>query len=471
MQIFVTGVLEQAARFGLRSELIIVEWNPPSDRPRLADALQWPPPGGPCSVRIIEIPPALHRWYAHSDKLGLFQMIAKNVGIRRARGQFVLCTNIDLLFSGEIMRFFSANSFRPRSLYRVDRLDVPSEVPAPASIDEQIEYCRGHVFRVNTRRGPMRPEELGWYSTLWRYAKAAGGALWTVLATPPRILWRAIRKVSLIVRRNIVRLERAIARIERRDTERLKQAVAQITRRNIARLRRVAFRGVRAIPWALSHSPRESLRAARSFRREASQWVTARARSYGRILAKRLSGPTDDIRELRDDLAKIARELRAMFQQLLRLFEHRIMALHTVTCGDFTLLSRDDWFRLRGYPEWQIYSLHIDSVLCYMARYSGIREIVLRRKLAVYHIDHHSGWSPEGADTLTKRMNAMGVPILNYDQLCAHVLAMHRRKSPLISNDERWGLESDTLVETDPTVRLTKPVNDAPALAEQAVTA
>jgi hypothetical protein len=276
--------------------------------------------------------------------------------------------------------------------------------------------------------------------------------------------------VSLIVRRNIARLERAIARIERRDQERFKQAIVQVARRNIARLKRVALRGVRAIPWALSHSPRENWRAARSFRREASQWLAARARYYGRMAAKRLAGPADDIRELRDDLARVVREQRAMLQRLLRLFERRIMGLHTVTCGDFTLLSRDDWFRLRGYPEWQIYSLHIDSVICYMARYSGIREIVLRRKMGVYHIDHHSGWSPEGADTLTKRMHAMGVPILNYDQLCAHVLAMHRRKSPLISNDEHWGLESDTLVETDPTARLTRPV-DAPALAEPAVTA
>jgi hypothetical protein len=461
MQIFVTGVLEQAARHALHSELIIVEWNPPSDRPRLADVLQWPPRGGPCNVRIIEVPSALHRWFAHSDKLGLFQMIAKNVGIRRARGQFVLCTNIDLLFSEEIMRFFTARSFRPRSLYRVDRLDVPSEVPAPASIDEQLDYCRRNVFRVNTRTGAMRPEELGWYPALLRYAKAAGGAVWAVLATPPRMVWRAIRKVSIILWRNVVRLRRAMARIERGNMERLERALVRIARRNIARLKRLVLRGVRAIPSLVSRSPRENWRAAQSFRREAWQRLTSGAQYYGRMVAK--TGPADDIRELLDGVARVAGEQRAMLQGLLRRFEHyRVMVLHTVTCGDFTLLSHEDWFRLRGYPEWQIYSLHIDSVLCYMARYSGIREIVLRRKMAVYHIDHHSGWSPEGADTLTKRMNAMGVPILNYEQLCTHVLAMHRRKSPLISNDEHWGLGSEVLVETDPTARLTRPV-DTPA--------
>ena len=36
--------------------------------------------------------------------------------------------------------------------------------------------------------------------------------------------------------------------------------------------------------------------------------------------------------------------------------------LHTNACGDFTLLHRDVWFALRGYPEWPMYSMHLDSV-------------------------------------------------------------------------------------------------------------
>ena len=37
-------------------------------------------------------------------------MIAKNVGIRRARGEFVLATNIDILFSSELACIFAASS-------------------------------------------------------------------------------------------------------------------------------------------------------------------------------------------------------------------------------------------------------------------------------------------------------------------------------------------------------------------------
>ena len=35
MRIFVKGLIDQCNKFKLRAELIIVEWNPPSDKPLL----------------------------------------------------------------------------------------------------------------------------------------------------------------------------------------------------------------------------------------------------------------------------------------------------------------------------------------------------------------------------------------------------------------------------------------------------
>jgi len=55
------------------------------------------------------------RQIAHGDKLPLFQMIAKNVGIRRARGRFVLVTNIDILFSDAVIQFMR-DELRPGCL-------------------------------------------------------------------------------------------------------------------------------------------------------------------------------------------------------------------------------------------------------------------------------------------------------------------------------------------------------------------
>ena len=153
MQVFVTGWIAQARRHRIPSELIIVEWNPPPDRPRLNDVLQWPPDFGPCEVRFIEVPPELHARYPHAGALPLYQMIGKNVGIRRARGQFVLATNIDILFSDELAEYLAARRLEPGRMYRMDRHDAMSDVPVHAPVEEQLTWCGTHLIRVNRREG------------------------------------------------------------------------------------------------------------------------------------------------------------------------------------------------------------------------------------------------------------------------------------------------------------------------------
>jgi hypothetical protein len=60
MQIFIIGWIGQARRCGIRSELIVVKWNPPPDRPRLFEALR---EFGSCVVRFIEVPHEIHSRY------------------------------------------------------------------------------------------------------------------------------------------------------------------------------------------------------------------------------------------------------------------------------------------------------------------------------------------------------------------------------------------------------------------------
>ncbi|MCU1235035.1 MAG: hypothetical protein JWP63_3002 [Candidatus Solibacter sp.] len=162
MQVFVDAWINQTNRHQLSSELIIVEWNPPEERPRLAEALRWPRDTGVCTVRIIEVPREIHARYRHAKALPLYQMIAKNAGIRRAKGEFVLATNIDIVFSDELIRFLASKPLVKGRMYRIDRHDVMSDVPVDGTLDEQIEYCRTHVIRLCAREGTFRltPEGL-----------------------------------------------------------------------------------------------------------------------------------------------------------------------------------------------------------------------------------------------------------------------------------------------------------------------
>jgi len=147
MRLFLQGLLDQTRRHGLQAELIVVEWNPPEDRPPLREVLPRPSAHDRLTLRYLEVPGAIHRRYRRAPDLPLFQMIAKNVGIRRARGEFVLCTNVDLLFSDPLVRLLGATPLRADTCYRANRCDVPDGIDPRWDISRQLEWCEAHVIR------------------------------------------------------------------------------------------------------------------------------------------------------------------------------------------------------------------------------------------------------------------------------------------------------------------------------------
>ncbi len=123
--------------------------------------------------------------------------------------------------------------------------------------------------------------------------------------------------------------------------------------------------------------------------------------------------------------------------------------LHTNACGDFTLLSRDDWFSLRAYPEFPIWPMHIDALFCYAAHHAGVRESILREPMRIYHVEHSSGagWTPEGEQERVARIRSKGLSELSYPAFVKWVDLMRRYDSPLIFTRENWGLGDFVLPE------------------------
>lgn len=149
MQAFVDVLLTLCERHCLNMELVIVEWNPPKDNPRLADALTWVESPKYCRVRIIEVPEEIHRQLPNSERMPLFEFIGKNVGVRRARGEFILATNPDILFSEELIQFLASAKLSSRCFYRSTRYDVQGPVPLDQPVEEQLAYCQQGVTRIN----------------------------------------------------------------------------------------------------------------------------------------------------------------------------------------------------------------------------------------------------------------------------------------------------------------------------------
>ncbi len=331
MQIFVDGVIEQSKRFNFSLELILVEWNPPTDKPRLAEALNWPDDISPCSVRIVEVPPEIHNRYECSQGLPLFQMIAKNVGIVRAKGDFVLSTNVDIIFSDKLMKFLCEQRLEKGKYYRADRHDVLNSMPLNSSFEEKREYCRNNTIRICHKEGItdcIKNETTLFFPLLPFVGKR--------LHLIP--LWKQLIKLG------------------------------------------------------------------------------------------------------KTRLFKFPFKLMGHYRLWLR--------LHTNACGDFTMMSKDDWYSIRGAPELEIFSLHIDSLVCYIAHYAGIKEEILEDP--IYHVDHSGGWSPEVEEdrSLYDRMKKVNVPILSIKEMDDWISDLYHHRRPIVYNSENWGLADVELKET-----------------------
>ncbi|MGI0073093.1 MAG: hypothetical protein ACREA3_04720 [Nitrosotalea sp.] len=388
MLVFIEMLLVQVEKYGLRAELIIVDWNPPPDRIKLYQAIPSSSnyfsdlvKKSPCKIRIIEVPPELHQRFKHSDKLPLFQMIGKNVGIKRARGQFVVATNIDVLFTEELIKLISSKSLKSNYFYRIDRYDVDS-IPSGNSMSERLEHCKHNIIRINRRDGT--------------FITNSTTGIWLIKR---KIFLKHLRKYILsnihdgikIVHDEIELLRYGQKNSDLKLTAKIKlmsKLVANCTTIVLARLTVLLVAGSVISPI-----------------------------SKGMMLLKKIVSPP-------------------------------YLGLHTNACGDFTLMAREKWNDLHGYPELEMYSFNIDSVMLQMAYQYGLREKVFKDPMRMYHMGHSSGWTPEQQENLFKRFRDKGIPVLSFPEYESLATKMHREKRPLLVNKDDWGLGSENLPET-----------------------
>lgn len=259
---FTEGVYVQAEKHGLRVELIIVEWNPPTDRPLLKDVLPQPPKSSGVTLRYVIVPESIHRTYSFASRMPLFQMTAKNVGIRRATAPFVLCTNIDLLFSDELFYFIANATLKENVFYRANRFDVKNDLLNIEGFENKLSFAKNNVLK---RLGKSRGHE---------YLVGFPGFLFAF-------------KNSMLLLNYLI-----------------KKALSSIISKESFLLR----------------------------------------------------------------------------------------SLDTFACGDFTLMARSNWIQIEGYPELDLYSIHIDSMGLIAATALGMEQEILPAEMCSFHIHHQDGW-------------------------------------------------------------------------------
>jgi len=144
-----------AERHGLDVEVVLVEWNPPSDNPPLKTVIDLPDDLEHASVKIVRVPNTVHRELPKSDSFPLFEFRGKNVGIRRSSGEYILSTNPDIIFGDRLIGYLSEHPLESDCFYRIGRHDVDAAVSDldALSVDQLLDRCADNVVRTITREG------------------------------------------------------------------------------------------------------------------------------------------------------------------------------------------------------------------------------------------------------------------------------------------------------------------------------
>jgi hypothetical protein len=116
---------ERLNEAGIPHEFLFVEWRPIVGRPYLATVLgETFPDLTPSQLRSVVVDAAYHDALSLNPRLQFQEFIAKNVGIRRARGAFILTTNTDIYLGRGVVDYLATRELERNVLYRAARHDL-----------------------------------------------------------------------------------------------------------------------------------------------------------------------------------------------------------------------------------------------------------------------------------------------------------------------------------------------------------
>lgn len=151
----------QLSARGIPHEFVFVEWRPVSGVPWLAEVL-----GDryralvPETLRSFVVDGAYHDALSLNPRLQFQEFVAKNVGIRRSRGAFVLTTNTDIMLSRGVLNALAQRTLQPRVLYRAERVDLRKDLDSHRSDWSLLEDERNHEH-VNRIKPPIYSNAAG----------------------------------------------------------------------------------------------------------------------------------------------------------------------------------------------------------------------------------------------------------------------------------------------------------------------
>ena len=303
-QFFVNRWVHDIKKLDINCELIIVDWNSPK---KLRNKLVIPKLNNNQSIKIIEVPNKIHKKFKNNKKLNMFQMIAKNVGARQASGKYLIFTNIDIIFSNNLLKFLKNRELNENCIYRVDRYDINFNKFNNYKGNEKI--FDSNITHVNKK---YYTHDLINNVKYWTYNSLSGAfinflklffsVIFNFIKYPLELLLQLDKKVTDILKINFLKLITAY----------LKKII------NIPKIIIINLRKIINIPKII----------------------------------------INNLKIIIENISLIINIIKSP-------------KLHTNACGDFQLISKKSFFDLSGYYEYDGYSFHIDSLLMWKAYFMG----------------------------------------------------------------------------------------------------
>lgn len=147
IQASLDSLVEYRDMFGLDVEVAFVEWNPPTDTLSLRQVLSFP---DNFPLRWYIVPPELHQKFQNWERFTLWNHIGTNVGMRRAKGNWVLATTHDIIFSKQMAQILAKEEFSSSCFYRAVRVDGHTNLKQDLSTEERIRQMVQNVIRIKS---------------------------------------------------------------------------------------------------------------------------------------------------------------------------------------------------------------------------------------------------------------------------------------------------------------------------------
>lgn len=142
------GIFEKAK---LYTEIVLVNYNPILDSAPLSERIEGAKHLKYVQLRIITVDENAHNGYhneAKRKKLPFYEFIAKNIGIRRAKGQYILSTNADIIIPETVLSHVTQQNLSPYHYYRTSRADFYKFDSTDYSSDKLIAACEQNTFKI-----------------------------------------------------------------------------------------------------------------------------------------------------------------------------------------------------------------------------------------------------------------------------------------------------------------------------------